>query len=192
MRFLVIMTLLVLGTVTPRPASSLASMTSAVSGAESRFTATKIELTTSTSSALVSFSNMFPGHVIYGLVTMSNATGNGTLRYSIGNIATDTAPLGLAAALQLTIGAHATETACNATGFSSFTVIRAAGALGTGDGSTVTQLVGDPGAHTGRVLEPGTSENLCFKVELPSTTTIKEGASTSVVFRFIAEQVAGT
>ena len=52
-------------------------------------------------------------------------------------------------------------------------------------------LVGDPaqGAQGGeRVLAASTNETLCFLVELLSTATGPEGASTTTTFTFDAEQ----
>jgi hypothetical protein len=131
---------------------------------------------------------MQPGDVAYGGVEVQN---NGTLQFIYAIRSTTTEDV-LAAGLDLTIKAWPADfgtTPCNDANWGSTeTVIYGPGDLGSTAG---TNLVGDPatGAQAGdRTLAAGTSEFLCFRVELPANAAnTLQNQTTTATFEFIAE-----
>ncbi len=152
------------------------------------FTTGSVVISTTPTTALVTFKNMAPGDSVQpaaGIVVSNDGTLE--LRYAITSSADNADALGLNAALDLTIreiDVTLPSTPCND--------FDGAILYGPADLGSVAgiNLVGDPaqGAQGGeRVLTAGT-ETLCFRVELPSTATGPEGGSSTATFTFDAEQ----
>jgi predicted ribosomally synthesized peptide with SipW-like signal peptide len=147
------------------------------------FTDGTVDLTTSPTTAAISYSNMAPGDVVTNPVTVSNA-GSLTMRYALSSVATNTDSKGLKDQLALTIKTEDSGGGCTAfTGTS----------LYTGDlDSTAGKLIGDSatGAQAGdRTLTGSGSEVLCIRGTLPSGTgNAFQGATTTATFSFDAEQ----
>jgi len=128
---------------------------------------------------------MAPGDVKYGSITVQNS---GTLqeRYAMTSVVS-AGDQGLAS--QLKLSAVTVSGTCDATSFaaSGSTVIPGATLASTTlfGSSTQGQQVGD------RVLDAGTQETLCFRVELPlATPDAYQGKGANVAFRFDSEQTA--
>ena len=150
------------------------------------FTTGTVEISTTPTTAVVSFSTMAPGDRVTAPLVVRN-DGTLALRYSF--LSTTTEDL-LAAQLDLTVKTGVTT--CDNTGFSSSgTVLYGAADLGSTGG---TKVLGDaaPGQSTGdRTLDASTSEILCLSVALPSATgNAYQGQTTTATFRFDAEQTA--
>jgi hypothetical protein len=158
------------------------------------FSTGDVELTTSVTTDLVSFTSpkMVPGDSVVDAVTVTNA-GNVEMRYAISSTTTENS---LAAQLDLTIWAESAEpdlaganTTCDST--APTTVLYAAGDLGS---TTGVNVVGNPtqGTHTGdRTLAALAADILCFKVALPTTTgNTFENLSSTATFTFAGEQTA--
>lgn len=165
--------------------STLAVFTDSDSVAANTFTSGNVELTTSPTTALVTYSNMAPGDEVVNPITVTNA-GSLDLRYALLSTTTENT---LAGALQLTVKTGVAT--CTTGGFAgSGTVVYNAGVLGT---TTGTKVLGDAaqGAQAGdRALAAGANETLCVRVNLPLSTTgsAYEGVTTTATFTFDAEQ----
>lgn len=152
------------------------------------FSTADVEISTSPSSGLVTFTSpeMTPGDKVTGAVTVSNA-GTVQMRYSIKSTTTENT---LAAQLDLTVKSGVTT--CSNAGFGTDGTVE----YGPGDlGSTTdVNLVGDPtqGSQSGdRDLNASASETLCFQVSLPfSTGNAYENLDSTATFTFDAEQTA--
>lgn len=150
------------------------------------FTVGSVSLSTSPTTALVTYSTMLPGDVTTQPLVVSN-DGTLALRYAVSSSATNADSKGLKDQLVLTIktiDVTGPGTPCN-----DFDGTQ----LYTGDtDSTAGKLVGDStqGADSGdRELAASASETLCFRVSLPSGTgNSYQGATTTVTFTFDAEQ----
>lgn len=160
---------------------------SAAVGANS-FTTGTVDISTSPTSALVTFSGMAPGDTTTQSLSVSNA-GTLQLRYALSATATNTDAKALKDQLVLTIKTiDVTTPAAPCDNFDGTQ-------LYTGDAdSTAGKLVGDSlqGAQTGdRTLAASASETLCFRVSLPSASgNTFQNATTTATFTFDAEQVA--
>jgi spore coat-associated protein N len=147
------------------------------------FTDGTVDLTTSPTTAAISYSNMAPGDVVTNPVTVANA-GTLSMRYALSSTATNTDAKGLKDQLTLAIKTEDSGGGCAAfTGTS----------LYSGDlDSTAGKLIGDntAGAQAGdRTLAAGTNEVLCVRATLPSGTgNAFQGATTTATFTFDAEQ----
>ncbi len=141
------------------------------------FTSGSVDISTTPATAFLTMSNMAPGDSVTAQLTVSN-TGTLELRYAMTTSATNDDTLDLRDALTLTIKTLGTD--CTTfDGSELYTGTLANGAMGD---ST-------PGDDSGdRTLAVSGSEDLCFKVELPSSATGPEGASTTATFTFDAEQ----
>lgn len=156
--------------------------------ASNTFSTGTIDLGTTPTSALVTYSAMAPGDSTTQSLSVSN-DGTLPLRYAISSTATNADSKALKDQLTLTIKAIDVTTPgspCN--DFDGAQIY-------TGDtDSTAGKLVGDSaqGAHTDdRTLTASTSETFCFRVQLPSSSgNTYQGASTTVTFTFDAEQTA--
>jgi len=150
------------------------------------FSTGTVDISTSPTSALVTYANMAPGHKVTNPLTVTN-DGSLEFRYAIQSTTTEDA---LASALQMTIKTGVTT--CTDAGFD------ADGAVVAGPvnlGSTLgLNVLGDPspGSDTGdRVIAAMGSEVLCFQVVLPiGTDSAVEGITTTATFDFISEQTA--
>ncbi len=185
---------LALATATLAVTATGAVFTDSTSVGSNTFSTGDVEISTSVSTDLVSFSTpkMVPGDSVVDGVTVTNA-GNVQMRYAITSTTTEST---LAAQLDLvvwdeaaeadTAGANAT---CDAT--PPTTVLYGAADLGA---TTGVNIVGDStqgGQNGDRVVAAAGTETLCFKVSLPSTTDNSfENLSTIATFAFQAEQTA--
>jgi len=165
--------------------AGLALFTDSASVGSNTFSTSSIDIATSPTSALVTFSGMVPGDTVTNPLDVLN---NGTLqfRYAISSVATNADSLALKDALTLAIKSGVTT--CTTAGFGSSGTVIYTGDLDDGAGG---KLVGDPaqGSQAGdRVLNASTSETLCFQVQLPSAATGPQGATTTATFTFDAEQ----
>jgi spore coat-associated protein N len=148
------------------------------------FSTGTLDIGTSPTTALVTFSDMAPGDEVTAEITVSN-DGSLDLRYAVTSTTTEDT---LAAQLDLTIKSGVTT--CTNGGFDTDgTVIYTTGDLGS---TTGIDVIGDPtqGADTGdRTLAATANEDLCFNVELPSSTGDSfQGLNTTATFTFAAEQ----
>ena len=146
-----------------------------------------VDISTSPSSAVLSFGGMAPGDSVTGPLTVSN-DGSLPLLYSVRSTTSEDT---LAAQLELTIKTNVTV--CSDAGFDrDGETIYGPGDLGSTAG---LELVGDPalGPDPGdRVLEASASETLCFQVSLPlGTGHAFQGLTTETILLLIAEQVPG-
>jgi len=166
--------------------SVLALFTDTASVPANAFSTGTLDISTSPTSALVTFSGMAPGDQVTAPITVTNA-GSLNLRYAVTSTTTENT---LAAQLDLTIKTGVTT--CTNAGFGTDgTIIYGPGDLGSTAG---INIIGDPaqGSQSGdRTLAPSANEVLCFKVTLPSTTGDSyQGLSTTATFAFQAEQTA--
>jgi predicted ribosomally synthesized peptide with SipW-like signal peptide len=151
------------------------------------FSAGTVDISTSPTTALVTYSGMAPGDEVTNPITVTNA-GSLELRYAVTNTTTEDT---LAAQLDLTIKTGVTT--CTNAGFDTDgSVIYGPADLGSIAGIDV---IGDPtqGSQAGdRTLAgSGGNEDLCFNVELPSTTNDTfQGLTTTATFTFEAEQTS--
>jgi hypothetical protein len=142
------------------------------------FTAGTIDLTTNPATAFATINPMMPGDTSTQKLTVTN-NGTGTLRYALSTVATG------ALASQLTLTVRVDDGSSCAT-FTGAVVVATTALNGAGFGSSAQ------GAQVGdRVLAAPGSEDLCFRVNLPlSTTNAYQGASAAATFTFDAEQTA--
>ena len=160
--------------------------TSTATNPSNTFSTGSVAISTSPASAFITFNDMMPGDVTTQPLVVSN-DGSLQLRYAISSAATNTDSKGLKDQLVLTtktIDVTTPGTPCD-----DFDGTQ----LYTGDlDGTTGALVGSnaQGADTGdRTLDSSTTETLCFRVELPSSTgNAYNGASTTATFTFDAEQ----
>ncbi|HEX2026982.1 MAG TPA: TasA family protein [Nitriliruptorales bacterium] len=186
----VLVFLLSLGTIGLGITGAIFTDTEPVTG--NTFTTGTIDLATSPTSAVVSFTDMAPGDTDLGELTVSNA-GSLEYRYAVRSTATENV---LAAQLDLTVWPEANEidaipnTTCE---FANKPLTPLYGAADLGS-TTGVNLIGDPaqGAQTGdRTLAATASEKLCFHVSLPlSTGNTYQDVTTTATFTFEAEQTA--
>jgi Camelysin metallo-endopeptidase len=153
------------------------------------FTTGTVDLSASPASAAVSFDGMMPGDSVTAPITVNN-DGTVQYRYAVTSTATNADSKDLAAQLDMTIKSAVTD--CTSGGFAADgTVLYGPAALGD---TTGIDVIGDPsqGGQAGdRTLSAAASEELCFRVSLPSSTgPAFEGATTTATFTFNAEQVA--
>ena len=164
--------------------SVLALFTDTASVPANTFTTGTVDISTSPTTALVTYSTMAPGDQVTNPITVSNA-GTLELRYAVTSTTTEDT---LAAQLDLTIKSGVTT--CTNAGFGTDgTVIYTTGNLGSLAGVNV---IGNPtqGSQAGdRTLAASGSEILCFNVLLPSSTgNTFQGLTTTATFAFQAEQ----
>lgn len=166
--------------------SVLALFTDTASVPGNTFSTGTVDISTSPTSALVTFSTMAPGDQVTNPITVTNA-GTLALRYAVTSTTTENT---LAAQLDLTIKSGVTT--CTNAGFGTDGTVR----YGPADlGSTTgVNVIGDPtqGSQAGdRTLAASGSEVLCFNVSLPSATgNAFQGLTTTATFAFQAEQTA--
>ena len=150
------------------------------------FSTGSVDISTSPTTALVTFTDMAPGDEVTSSITVTN-DGSLELRYAVTSTTTEDV---LAAQLDLTIKTGVTT--CTNAGFDTDgSVIYGPGDLGSAAGINV---IGNPaqGPDGGDRTLPATgadNEDLCFNVELPSTTgNAFQGLTTTATFTFAAEQ----
>ena len=150
------------------------------------FTTGTILISTTPTSALVTFSDMAPGDSVQpsaGIVVSNDGTL--ALRYAITSTTTEDV---LAAALDLTI--REIDVTVPATPCDDFdgAVIYTTGDLGSTGGIDVVGNPAQGDQGTDRTLAASATETLCFRVELPLSATGPEGVTTTATFAFQAEQ----
>ena len=164
----------------------LALFTSTATVGSNTFTTGSVSLTTSPTTALVTFANMAPGDQVTAPITVTNA-GTLALRYAVTSTTTENV---LATQLQLTIKSGVT-TCTNAAYAASGTLIYTAAALGN---TTAVNVVGNPaaGAQAGdRTLAAAANEVLCFNATLPvATGNAFQSLTSTATFSFQGEQTA--
>ena len=127
-----------------------------------------------TALASLGFANAVPGTVKVAPLKVSNA-GTLNFNYVMGTTVTSTSGTSLAPALRVTVAVGATT--CSGTTLAGGTVLVNAQPLST-------SLV-----INSRALAASASEDLCFKVELPSdASTDYQGANATATFKFTATQ----
>ena len=142
-----------------------------------------IVLTTSPTSALVTFADMLPGDSTTQLLTVSNG-GTGALRYAMSSAATNADAKALRDQIVMTVRAEDAGGGCGA-----FTGAVVAGPMAL---SAVAFGAATPGADSGdRTLAFGSSEGLCVRAALPiATGNAFQDAATTLTLTFDAEQTA--
>jgi predicted ribosomally synthesized peptide with SipW-like signal peptide len=169
-------------------AGTMALFTDAQGVPGNGFTTGTIDLNTAPASAVVTLGNMAPGDVTTNSLVVSNA-GSLPLRYAVTSVATNADAKGLKD--QLVLDVKSVDVTTPAVPCDNFDGTP----LYTGDlDSTAGQLVGNSaqGAQAGdRVMAPGLSETLCFRVSLPlATGNAFQAATTTATFTFNAEQTS--
>ena len=164
--------------------SALALFTDSQSVPANTFSTGTVDISTSPTSALVTYSAMAPGDEVTNPITVTN-DGTLALRYAVTSTTTEDT---LAAQLDLTIKSGVTT--CTNAGFGTDgTVVYTTGDLGSTAG---TNIIGDPttGADTGdRTLAASVNEVLCFNVKLPlAADNTSQGLTTTATLDFQAEQ----
>lgn len=146
------------------------------------FSTGSVDISTSPTSALVTFSNMTPGDTVTAPLTVSNA-GTMQLRYAMSTGITGSTTLSDGLELQI----KSSVTTCTTAGFgtdgtSLYNSTLTSGAIGS---SAQGAQAGD------RTLNASASEVLCFQVRLPSSaSSTLQGLTTTATFTFAAEQTA--
>lgn len=168
-------------------AATQALFTDTADVTDNQFTAGTVDISTSPTTALVSYSNMAPGDSDTGALVVSNA-GTLALRYAITATATNTDSKNFREELDLvikTVDVDATDPCDAFDGTQLYT-----GDLDGTAGVVLGQVTS--GSQSGdRTLAAGAAETLCFRASLPSTTgNTFQGATTTATFTFTAEQTA--
>ncbi len=155
----------------------LSLFTQSIDDGSNAFTSGSVVISASPSSAFITMSNMAPGDTETEDLTIANE-GSLQLRYAMTTSATNTDSKNLRDALTLVIKEKGTDCAT----FDGTTLY---------SGTLADAAIGNPatGGDIGdRVLDASSSEDLCFKITLPSNATGPEGAATTATFTFAAEQ----
>jgi predicted ribosomally synthesized peptide with SipW-like signal peptide len=162
--------------------TSLALFTDSASVDDNAFSTGTIDISTAPSTALVTMTGMSPGDQVSAPLAVSN-DGTLELRYAITSTTTENV---LAAELDLTVKSGVTT--CDDANWTVDGTELYSGILGT-DGTIAVVGSVAAGADAGdRVLAASGSEDLCFNVTLPLSTTAGSGLSTTATFSFSAEQ----
>lgn len=165
---------------------TLALFTDEDTVAANAFSTGTIALSTSPTSAAVTFSNMMPGDAVTNPVVVTN-DGSEALRYAVSSTATNADSKALKDQLVLTV--RTIDATTPLTPCSDFDGSQ----LYTGDLDSGAGLIlgsSATGADSGdRALASAASETLCFRVSLPSATgNAFQGAATTATFTFASEQ----
>lgn len=164
--------------------TSLALFTDSAAVGGNTFSAGSVDISTSPTSALVTFSGMAPGDQNTAPITVSN-DGSLELRYAIESTTTEDV---LAAELVLTVKSGVST--CDDANWSADGATLYSGRLG----SVATDAVvgsSSSGADAGdRVLAGSANEVVCVNVTLPLSTSSGEGLTTTATLDFVAEQTA--
>ena len=164
-------------------AYTFALFTSSAANGANAFATGTIVIGVTPASAVLTASNMMPGDVANGTLTVQN-TGTGTLRWAMTTAATNTDTKNLRDQLGLVVKTKDTNTAgCgNFNGTQLYSGSLAAAAVGD-------PAVGDQGSD--RTLAGAASEVICYRATLPiATGNTFQGAATTATFTFNAEQTA--
>jgi hypothetical protein len=177
----VYITLLVIGVLAGAPwAMTHALFTDTQDVTGNTFSTGSVDIATSPTSALVTFTGMTPGDKVTAPLTVSN---NGTLnlRYAMTTSISGSTTLADGLELQIKTGVTTcTNAAFGTDGSSIYNSTLTAGAIGN---PAQGNQAGD------RSLAPSASEVLCFQVRLPSSASSSlQGLSATATFSFQAEQ----
>lgn len=156
----------------------LSLFTESVDNGSNTFTSGSVDISTNLPSAFITADNMAPGDSVTDQLTVSN-DGENEMRYAMTTVATNVDSKNLRDELTLTIKEKVTDCA-TFDGTQLYTGTLASGAFGN---PVQGEDTGD------RTLAANTSEDLCFRVTLPSGSTL-ENAATTATFTFAAEQTA--
>ncbi|MGH2720238.1 MAG: TasA family protein, partial [Actinomycetota bacterium] len=141
------------------------------------FTTGTVDISTSPTTALITYATMAPGDTVTNPMVVTNA-GNLALRYSVSSTATNTDSKGLKDELDLTVKTADVDGGCD--DFDGTELY--ANDLDGSDG----KILGDvaQGSQSGdRTLAASASETLCFRAALPSATgNTFQGATTTATF----------
>jgi camelysin-like metallo-endopeptidase len=146
------------------------------------FSTGSVDISTTPTSALVTFTDMVPGDKVTAPLTVQNA-GSMQLRYALSTGITGSTTLSDGLELQVKSGVTTCSNAAfDADGTSLYNSSLTNGAIGS---------AAQGGQAGDRTLNNGASEVLCFQVRLPSgASTTLQGLSTTATFTFAAEQTA--
>lgn len=152
------------------------------------FTTGTVDLSASPATAAVTLSNMAPGDIKVGSVTIDN-DGSLALRYSMTSTADNADTKGLAAALVTTVKVGVT--ACTEAGFAADgTVVYGPDVFGTPAGKAIFGDAAQGQQAGDRTLNAAASEELCVQVVLPTAAgNGLQDATTTASFGFDSEQV---
>jgi predicted ribosomally synthesized peptide with SipW-like signal peptide len=167
---------------------SLALFTDSASANGNAFTTGTIHIGIVPAATILSAPAMMPGDTVNGSVVVSN-TGTAQLRYAISGAATNTDTKGLAAQITITIKT-VDSSGPGPCGLFNGTVTLFTGAVPYVEGNLFGTFASHP--NGGRALLSGANETLCFRATLPSTVVDPnlQGATTTMTFKFYAEQTA--
>ena len=146
------------------------------------FSTGTVDISSSPTSALVTYSSMAPGDKVTAPITISNA-GTLQMRYAMSTSISGSTTLSDG----LTLAIKSGVTTCSNAGFATDGTSVYSGTLTAGAIGDASQ-----GAQTGdRTLNHSTSEVLCFQVQLPtSATNSLQNLSATATFTYSAEQTA--
>jgi hypothetical protein len=146
------------------------------------FSTGSVDISSSPTSALVTYSSMAPGDKVTAAITISNA---GTLQMRYAMATSISGSTTLSDGLTLTVKSGVTT--CSNAGFSTDGSQVYSGSLTSGSIGDASQ-----GSQTGdRTLNASASEALCFQVQLPtSASNSLQSLSATATFTFSAEQTA--
>lgn len=146
------------------------------------FSTGNVDISTSVTTALVTFSAMAPGDKVTAPITVTNA-GTLALRYALSTAITGSTVLSDG----LTLGIKSGVTTCSNAGFGTDGTSLYSGALTSGAIGSAAQ-----GQQTGdRSLAASGTETLCFQVALPSAAASSlQSLSSTATFTFASEQTA--
>lgn len=150
--------------------------------ASNTFSTGSVDISTSPTSALITYTAMAPGDKVTAPVTVTNG-GTLQLRYALTTSISGSSTLSDG----LTLAIRSGVTTCSNAGF-------AADGTSVYSGSLTAGAVGDAaqGSQAGdRTLNASASETLCFQVQLPTTATNSlQSLSATATFTFSGEQTA--
>ncbi|MFA5891357.1 MAG: TasA family protein [Actinomycetota bacterium] len=146
------------------------------------FSTGNVDISTSVTTALVTFSSMAPGDKVTAPITVSNA-GTLALRYAVSTAISGSTVLSGG----LTLGIKSGVTTCSNAGFGTDGTSLYSGSLTSGAVGSASQ-----GAQAGdRSLAASGTETLCFQVELPSSASnTLQSLTATATFTFASEQTA--
>jgi hypothetical protein len=173
-------------------ATSLALFTSTATVPANTFSTGSVIISTSPTTALVTFAAMAPGDQVTAPITVTNG-GTLDLRYALSSVATNVDTKFLKDQLVLTV--KTAVTTCTDAAYAATGVVQYTGDLDSsaglliGDAATGQTGGAFPTVGADRVLAASANEVLCFHVSLPGATgDAFQSATTTATFTFAAEQ----
>lgn len=143
---------------------------------DASFTSGRVDISASPATAAFTGSNMAPGDVVYGGITVANSAAVDALKVKY-KMTTSVTGATLGAALAAEV--RAISGVCDATSW----------------GASIDVMAGPSSLSalsiaTWRPLDPGSSEVACFRISLPLSDTASQGLAATATFRFDSEQFA--